>query len=84
MAISKQIRTIGLVLSDYWLLVLIGFYLIIFLSFPTINYKYSVAAPGFSMRGVDTFVEDNESKTLEFNKNGKHYKFVGTYEIRTN
>ena len=81
---KERAKKVGIVLLDYWFLTLIAFYLAIILSFPTPNYKYSVTAPGFALRGVDTFIEDKENQVLEFDKNDRHYKFVGTYEIRTN
>jgi hypothetical protein len=50
----------------------------------THHYKYFVTAPGLNCYGVDEFKEDKTNQTVEFESNGIHYKFVGTYEIKTN
>ena len=71
-------------LLNYWFIPLITFWFIILMFTETPYYKYSVTAPGFSLRGVETYTEDKENKILEFDKNGRHYKFVGSYEIITN
>jgi hypothetical protein len=82
--IKKYLKNILDWFINYWFVTLVIFWFVILVTIEVPQPKYSVTAPGFSLRGVETYTEDKENRILEFDKNGRHYKFVGSYEIITN